>query len=69
MDSYLLVTQRRQTFLFGVSRKGRVIQAPPIARWALHKNAEKVRTYYESRGAEVTEGYVDVMEKKRFGRR
>lgn len=40
------------TFLL-ICRDGRVVLAPPVARWTIGKDAGKVQGYYLRKGAEV----------------
>lgn len=39
---------------FGIAvRDGRVVDAPPIARWTMNKSEEYVVRYYRKRGATI----------------
>jgi len=43
----------RATFAVSTGPDGRVVEAPPIARWAIGKPIEQVTGFYERKGAEV----------------
>lgn len=50
----LWVSQEHATFLL-VVEKGIVVDAPPIARWTLGKDAKWLKAYYRLRNAQVRE--------------
>ena len=50
----LWVSQEHATFLL-VVEKGIVVDAPPIARWTLGKDAKWLKNYYRLREVDVRE--------------
>jgi hypothetical protein len=50
-DKWIWVSLPYATFALHV-KDGRIVEAPPIARWTIGKREQVIANYYRSKGAE-----------------